>query len=90
MRKFAVILVGTPNKLAIEIVSNEGLKHNDGKDFNSEKEYLDDVYGEGNIVAYAEIGSDDKPAEIDCYKEGVNVLNPKKEDFENDIKLVYW
>ncbi len=90
MRKFAIILNEeneTP-KLAIEIVSEQRLKNADGQTFANESEYLKYVYGEGNIIAFAEIGSDEKVAEICVYKEGV-FSTPMQEEIEKDLKFVY-
>lgn len=91
MRKFAVLLNKeneTP-KLAIEIVSEEKLKNSDGKTFESEKDYINYMYGEENVIAFTEIGSNEKVAEICVYKEGV-FSTPMQEEIEKDLKFVYW
>jgi len=87
MRKFAVLLVG--GSVAIEIVSEQRLKNADGQTFANESEYLNYVYGEGNIIAFSEVGGENKPVEILIYKEGVTMM-PTKDEQSQDYNVTYW
>jgi len=87
MIKFAVLL--NNGSIAIEIVSEQSLKSTDGQTFSNEREYLNYVYGEGNIIAFSEVGGENKPVEILIYKEGVTTA-PTKEEQSEDYNITYW
>ena len=87
MRKFAVLL--NDGSIAIEIVSEQRLKNADGQTFKSESDYLNYVYGEGNIIAFSEVGGENKPVEILIYKEGVMMM-PTQEEQSKDYNVTYW
>lgn len=87
MRKFAVLL--KDGSIAIEIVSEQRLKKSDGQTFSNEREYLNYVYGEDEIIAFSEVGGENKPVEILIYKEGVTIA-PIEEEQRKDYNVTYW
>lgn len=87
MRKFAVLL--KDGSIAIEIVSEQTLKNSDGQTFANESEYLNYVYGEEDIIAFSEVGCEDKPVQINIYKEGVMMM-PTSEEQRKDYNVTYW
>lgn len=87
MRKFAVLL--NDGSIAIEIVSEQELKNSDGQTFANEREYLNYFYGEEDIIAFSEVGGEDKPVQINIYKEGVMMM-PTQEEQSKDYNVTYW
>lgn len=89
MKKFAVIVKENGNiHIAIEIVSDDTLKHSDGKDFATTDDYLKNAYGEEHLVAWYELDGD-APAKILIYKEGVTIT-PTEEEQSKDYNVTYW
>lgn len=87
MKKFAVLL--KDGNIAIEIVSEQTLKNSDGQTFANESEYLNYVYGKEDIIAFSEVGCENKPVEILIYKEGIT-MSPTKEEQSKDYNVTYW
>jgi hypothetical protein len=89
MKKFAVIVKENGNiHIAIEIVSEDTLKHSDGKDFATTDDYLKNTYGEEHLVAWYELDGN-APAKILIYKEGVFSTPSDKEERDKDYTLSY-
>lgn len=79
MKKFAVL---TNEKMCIDIVSEETLKH-----YRSIEGYIDEAYDMKNVKGFLEL-PDGEPATITIYKEDITEV-PSEEEQKNDYKVEY-